>query len=265
MGRGARPEEDATAGARHENPAFEEEAEMIDAIIPARGGSKGIPRKNIRPLAGFPLLEWIVTAALHASLDHVVVSTDDPEIASVAGRCGALVVMRPADLAGDDVGDLPVLRHALLALGGRPSVVVHLRATSPFVRAGEIDAVVQTFACVPALTSMRSVLVAPGHPRKMYRDGFVVDRWPTLMPYTGPAHAANSPRQLLEPVWLAAGFIDVFRADRVLFGSDLEGPVIGRWVAPESRVVDLDTERDWLDAEAQARVHGWHPGHPTLR
>jgi len=107
------------------------------AVIPARGGSKGIPRKNIRDFAGAPLIAWSIAAALRAeTVTRVIVSTDDEEIAGVAREWGAQTpFLRPAELAQDDTTDYPVFRHALDWLAAHedyhPDVVVQLRPTSP--------------------------------------------------------------------------------------------------------------------------------------
>src|SRR5512147_978759 len=109
----------------------------ILALIPARGGSRGIPRKNIRNFAGYPLIAWSIAAAKKAAcVTRVIVSTDDPEIAAVAREYGAETpFLRPAEFAQDNTTDLPVFEHALTWLeeneGYRPEVVVQLRPTSP--------------------------------------------------------------------------------------------------------------------------------------
>src|SRR5512135_2235912 len=110
-------------------------AEVL-AILPARGGSKGIPRKNIRPFAGFPLIAYSIAAALQAETGtRVIVSTDDPEITEIARNSGAETpFLRPAELAADRTVDLPVFQHALRWLADResyePEIVIHLHATS---------------------------------------------------------------------------------------------------------------------------------------
>ena len=114
------------------------------AIIPARGGSKGIPRKNLRPLAGKPLLAWAIGAALDAeSVDCVVVSTDSDEIARVARRFGARALMRDPALAEDAVTLDPVIHDAVErveaggeAFGGAFDLVLTIQPTSPLLRAG---------------------------------------------------------------------------------------------------------------------------------
>jgi len=117
-------------------------------IIPARGGSKGIPRKNLQPLAGKPLIAWTIEAALASRfLDRVVVSTDDHEIAAVARANGAEVIMRPSHLAQDTSPTEPVLLHVLDELQAReayvPDAVVLLQCTSPLRDSDLIDAGIQ--------------------------------------------------------------------------------------------------------------------------
>lgn len=115
----------------------------IVGFIPARGGSKGIPRKNLVPLGGRPLLSYAIDAARASALiDRVVVSTDDAEIADVAAACGAEVVIRPASLAADGTTMVPVVLHVLEVLAGRgyrPGLVVTLHPTSPFRSSALID------------------------------------------------------------------------------------------------------------------------------
>ncbi|MBU4352970.1 MAG: acylneuraminate cytidylyltransferase family protein, partial [Nanoarchaeota archaeon] len=117
----------------------------ILAIIPARGGSKGIPRKNIRPFAGHPLIAYSIAAALQAeTVTRVLVSTDDDEIAEIARRFGAgTPFLRPAQLAQDRTTDLPVFQHALVWLAEHedyhPDAVVHLHATTPVRPRGCVD------------------------------------------------------------------------------------------------------------------------------
>ncbi len=115
------------------------EHRRILALIPARGGSKGIPRKNLAPLGGKPLLAHTVEQAKATpAIDRVVVSTDDDEIARSAGRWGAEVIRRPAALASDTASSEEALLHALDELrrreGYEPDVIVFLQATSPLRR-----------------------------------------------------------------------------------------------------------------------------------
>ncbi|HKT55565.1 MAG TPA: acylneuraminate cytidylyltransferase, partial [Microbacterium sp.] len=116
---------------------------IVVAVIPARGGSKGVPRKNVRRVGGMPLIARAVQAAAAAErVDLVVVSTDDPEIAAVAAAAGAQVVDRPADLAGDTASSESAVRHAvdtLEASGLEVGTIVFVQATSPFIPSAGID------------------------------------------------------------------------------------------------------------------------------
>jgi CMP-N,N'-diacetyllegionaminic acid synthase len=121
----------------------------ILGVIPARGGSRGIPRKNLHPVAGRPLVAWSIDAARESRrLARFVVSTEDREIADVAGSLGASVLWRPPALAADDIGTLEVVRHALTALTA--DVVVVLQPTSPVRGFGLVDAAVETFLAAGA-------------------------------------------------------------------------------------------------------------------
>ncbi|MCZ7684801.1 MAG: acylneuraminate cytidylyltransferase family protein [Sandaracinaceae bacterium] len=118
------------------------------AVIPARGGSKRLPRKNIAALAGKPMVAWVIEAALgarHLGQGRVFVSTEDPEIAAIARTCGAGVVQRPVELCGDQVWTEPVIRHAVENIEserGPQDIVVWLNASIPEIRASDIDAAV---------------------------------------------------------------------------------------------------------------------------
>lgn len=120
-------------------------------IIPARGGSKGIPRKNIHPLGGKPLIAWTIDAARNGGLADLIVSTDDDEIAAVASAHGcAAPFRRPADMSGDQAGAAPVIRHALEAMEAASKAtfdaIVYLQPTSPFRRADSIRQAIAAFA-----------------------------------------------------------------------------------------------------------------------
>lgn len=136
------------------------------AIVPARGGSKGIPRKNIREFAGKPLISYTAEAAIAAQLvDRIILSTDDEEIASIGQSCGLEVpFMRPKSLAADDTPALPVILHAVQELekvdGYRPDYILLLQATSPFRRSHHIDEALEILLSSKA-DSIVSVLEVP--------------------------------------------------------------------------------------------------------
>lgn len=219
------------------------------AIIPARGGSKGIPRKNLRELAGHPLLAWSIAAAEAAeSVGRVIVSTDDPEIAEVAREYGAETpFLRPAELAADDTRDLPVFQHALAWLGehegARPELVVHLRPTSPLRRAPDIDRAVRALAADPLADAVRSVCPPFQNPYKMWRLG--ADG--ALQPLLGAElhEPYNAPHQTLPPVYWQTGYIDVVRRRTIVEQSSMTG----------RRIVPLVIEADsWVDIDSVAML-----------
>lgn len=135
------------------------------AMIPARGGSKGIPRKNLQPLAGKPLVAHTIEQARAAhTIDRVLVSTDDAEIGAVAQHYGAEVLWRPATISGDTASSEAALLHALDALqqseGAAPELVVFLQCTSPLTRAADIDGAVHALLAEEADTALA---VTPFH------------------------------------------------------------------------------------------------------
>lgn len=135
------------------------------AIIPARGGSKGIPRKNIRSVDGRPLISYMIEAALGAkTISRVAVSTDDSEIASVAKNCGAEIVIRPAQISGDNASSetalLHTLDHYVETENYQPDITVFLQCTSPLTISDDIDNTVQKMLSQNADTALA---VAPFH------------------------------------------------------------------------------------------------------
>ena len=169
------------------------------AIIPARGGSKGIPRKNIRNFAGYPLLAYSIAAGLQAkSVTRVIVSTDDEEIAVVAREFGAgTPFMRPVEFAQDDTTDLPVFQHALAWLaeheGYKPEVVVQLRPTSPIRPRDCVDSAVNTLLAHPDADSVRGVVPAGQNPHKMWRISGRDGRMTPLLAVAGITEPYNAP------------------------------------------------------------------------
>lgn len=218
------------------------------AVIPARGGSKGIPRKNLARFRGQPLVSHSVRHGLEAeSVTRVVVSTDDPEIAEVARRAGAEVpFLRPAELAADDVLDLPVFVHVLERLaegeGYAPDAVVHLRPTTPHRRPAWIDAAVAALFATEAADSVRSVSPPGEHPYRMFEigaDGFLVpllaDRHPE--PYL-------LRRQDLPPVYYYNCVLDVTRPRTLLELGSMTGERILPFLMAGEDVLDIDSPRD---------------------
>ena len=222
-------------------------------LVPARGGSKGIPRKNVRDLGGRPLLAWTAEAALAARLlSRVVLSTDDPEIAEVGRRCGLEVpFLRPAELARDETPTLPVLCHAVAELekaGDRFDAVCLLQPTSPFRRPEDIDGCIELLEAA-GLDAVVSVLpVPPEHnPHWVYfRGGDGLLRLATGEDQPIPR------RQELPPAFHRDGSVYVTRRDVLMEGNSLYGKRLGGYLIEalaDSRSVNLDTPADWERAE----------------
>jgi CMP-N,N'-diacetyllegionaminic acid synthase len=227
---------------------------QVCAIIPARGGSKGLERKNLKPFLGTPLIVRAVEVARRARcLDRIIVSTDDAEIAAAARGAGAEVpFMRPAHLATDDTPTLPVVQHAvgwLEAQGAVVAAVVVLQATSPLRRAVHIEAAVRKFHETGA-DSVTTVCEAEENPYWMQRlDG---DR---LFPFL-PDGMRYGRRQDLPAVYRLTGAVYVTRRDVVmgearLLGNDTRAIVLGR-----RESVDIDDEVDLQLAELMAAGEG---------
>lgn len=216
------------------------------AIIPARGGSKGVPHKNIRLLAGKPLIGYTIGAAIASRhLTDFVTSTDDDEIATVAKSFGSTVIRRPSKLATDDAPMDPTIEHALNECetqAGRYDYVLVLQPTAPFRTSDDIDNSIELLE-KSGETSLTSVyLVEDAHPARMYRlDN---DR---LVPYEQEPLARL--RQTLPPVYHRNGAIYgrktvPFRTEHTLLGSS-----IIPYIMPRSRSINIDDELDFAFAE----------------
>jgi len=232
------------------------------AIIPARGGSKGIPRKNIRNFAGHPLIAYSIAAALQSQrVTRVIVSTDDAEIAEVARAYGAEVpFLRPAELAQDSTLDLPVFQHALAWLTANeayaPDVVVQLRPTSPIRPVGLVDEAVHILLEHPEADSVRGVVPAGQNPHKMWRIDLQTGQMKNLLDVPGVPEPYNAPRQLLPPVYWQTGHIDAIRPVTILEKNSMSGEVILPVMIDPRYTVDIDSLADWARAEWLV----WHGG-----
>lgn len=238
------------------------------AIIPARGGSKGIPRKNIRNFAGHPLIAYSIAAALQARrVTRVIVSTDDPEIGEVARAYGAEVpFLRPAELAQDTTLDLPVFQHALAWLTANeayaPDVVVQLRPTSPIRPVGLVDEAVRILLEHPEADSVRGVVPAGQNPHKMWRIDLQTGQMKNLLDVPGVPEPYNAPRQVLPPVYWQTGHIDVIRPITILEKNSMSGDVILPVMIDPRYTVDIDSLSDWTRAEWLVYHGGLEMVHP---
>jgi CMP-N-acetylneuraminic acid synthetase len=216
-------------------------------VIPARGGSKGIPRKNLIPLGGRPLLAYTVDAAKQSErLAHVVLSTEDPEIARVARTFGVDVIARPDALAEDSTPMLPVVQHALAVAErslGHFDLVFTLQVTSPFRTAGDVDAAIELLRSSGAESVIGVVRVFDNHPAriKRIRDG-------RLVPFDTP-EPEGIRRQDLPPAYLRNGAVYVSRRDVVVDGS-LLGDDQCPYEMPPERSINIDEPLDLALAHA---------------
>ena len=226
------------------------------AVIPARGGSKGIPRKNIKSFAGYPLIAYSIAAGLQSELTtRVIVSTDDEEIAAVARKWGAQTpFLRPAEFAADNTLDLPVFQHALKWLkeheGYVPDIVVQLRPTSPARQVGMVDEAIRLLLDHPEADSVRGVVPADENPHKMWRVDTETGLMHGLLKVEGIDEPYNAPRQKLPPVYWQTGHIDAIRPERTFMAGDsMSGKNILPLFLDPSYTVDIDTPFDWMRYE----------------
>lgn len=228
------------------------------ALIPARGGSKGIPRKNIRLFAGYPLIAWSIAAAKQSELvTRVIVSTDDEEIAAVAREYGAEIpFLRPNELAQDRTTDLPVFEHALKWLdaerveGYRPDVIVQLRPTSPTRPRTMVDDAIRILLEHKDADCVRGVVPAAQNPFKMWRFHGESKPLNPLLEVEGIPEPYNAPRQILPSVYWQTGHIDAIRDATITQKKSLTGDVIYPLLIDPKYTVDIDTLSDWAKYEA---------------
>lgn len=214
------------------------------AVIPARGGSKGIPRKNIKPLAGKPLIAWTIEAAKKAaSIDRIIVSSEDEEIASVAKQFDADVpFLRPAKLAQDDTPGFSTALHAIEQLPDYDWLLL-LQPTSPFRTAEDIDGIWRFCQSLEAPSAV-SICEADKHPYWMYQRNGDQQIHPLIK---------NRPditcRQDLPQVFALNGALYLAKTDWLLKQGGFVGQETVGYVMPKIRSVDLDTPLDWEWAE----------------
>lgn len=225
---------------------------MNVAVIPARGGSKRIPRKNIKEFCGRPMIAWSIEAALQSGcFSRVVVSTDDDEVADVARQYGAEVpFMRPAELSDDHTGTIPVIRHAVewfIRQGGQPERACCIYATAPFITPEDIrrglEVLTETATDYAfSVTSypfpiQRAVRITPEGRIEMFHPEQFITRSQDL------EEAYHDAGQFY---W---GRTSAWRAEKMIFSRDA-APVL----LPRHQVQDIDTVEDWHRAELMFRA-----------
>lgn len=225
----------------------------ILGIIPARGGSKSVPKKNIFPLGGKPLLAYILEAALKSSrLSRVVVSSDDDEVLAVAEEYGGpdVLLKRPATLADDKAPDVPTLQHAVRALeerhGATYDYVVQLHATTPFLTSNDIDAALGLLLETGADSVVSVFEDNDLHPKKMKRivDGRLEQYVPEV------PEGSTSRRQDVDPVYKRNAGLYASKRHIVMDDSLVWGPWCVPYIMPRERSVDINDALDFVIAEA---------------
>ena len=222
------------------------------AVIPARGGSKRIPRKNIKSFTGKPMIEWSIQAAHDAGVfDRIVVSTDDAEIAAVARDCGADVPFeRPAELSDDHTGTIPVVAHAIdwhQAHGHDPSQVCCIYATAPFIESDDIrrggETLIQSGA--DFAFSVTSFAFPIQRAIRLRTDG----RIEMFDPVQFQTRSQDLPEAYHDAGQFYWGTKSAWQSGAPIFGPG-SVPVI----LPRYRVQDIDTPEDWEQAEVLMRA-----------
>lgn len=218
-------------------------SEDFIGVIPARGGSKGIPRKNLIPLLGKPLIAWSIEHALQSkNISRVIVSTDDEEIAEVALKFGAEVpFIRPAKYASDSSLDIEVFRHLLDWLEANesniPENLVHLRPTGPARCIADINKAIEIFHACKDCDSLRSVCRSQQTPYKMWleENGFLksVAKDPGIHDYH------SQPRQKLPKVYWQNGYIDIIKSKTILNFNSMVGEKCLSFIC-SNKVHDID-------------------------
>ena len=228
------------------------------AYIPVRGGSKGVPKKNIHPLGGFPLFAFsIAVAKLSKNIERVIVSTDSNEIAEVAVLYGAEVpFIRPAEYSQDLSPDRGHFLHAMNWFkeneGEVPEYWVHLRATTPLRDPHVLDEAIQKILKDSESTSLRSGHPAPESPCKWFkRDnrGYFIGNCPE----DKRPEYYNLPRQLFPPVYIPDGYVDIMKASYVLNSDNLNGSKMIGFSSPHCYEVDTLEELEMIEFQLKKK------------
>jgi CMP-N-acetylneuraminic acid synthetase len=218
-------------------------------VITARGGSKGIPRKNLTILAGKPLLSYTTEAARDSRLARVVMSTDDPEIADEGRRLGIEVpFLRPSDLARDDTPTLPVLQHVVRQLeraGDRYDAVFTLQPTNPLRLTSDIDGAIRLLEATQADSVIGFTDVGERHPARMKQidgQGRVIEP-PFAEQFEGQR------RQDLPKYYLRDGAVYLTKRDVIMEQNSIKGNHCRAWLIPKERALNIDEPFDLVLCE----------------
>jgi len=210
-------------------------------IIPARGGSKGIPRKNLYLLLGFPLIYYPITAGKASSIDDIWVSSDDNEILNYSKSIGANIQQRPYEISQDLSTDLEVFQYFLNNIENKYDYIVHLRATFPKITPDIIDNACYTFEKnYDKIDSMRSVIQVTENPYKMWQ----INKNNLLSPVIQNNKLHSAPRQIIPITYLQNACIDIIKTSTICNLKSIIGNKCMSYVMNQDFNFDIDTIQD---------------------
>lgn len=231
----------------------------IYAIIPARGGSKGVPGKNVKRLNGFPLIAYsIAVAKLSKKISRIIVSTDSEEIAEIAKKYGAeCPFLRPKELAQDNSRDYEFMIHAINWFEKNknciPDYWVHLRPTTPLRKPELVDSAIETLIINKIATSLRSAHLSPESPYKWFRRD--ENGWFIGMSNKLDNDTINNPRQQFPNVYIPDGYVDVLITSFIKNNSQIHGNKIFGFESPFC--IEVDTPDDFELLEYQINKNNY--------
>ncbi|KKR37511.1 MAG: Acylneuraminate cytidylyltransferase [Parcubacteria group bacterium GW2011_GWF2_40_10] len=232
---------------------------MIVAIIPARGGSKNIPKKNIINLGGFPLIAYSIAAAkLSKKINRVMVDTDNEEIADISKKFGAEIpYLRPKEFATDFSTDFDFMNHSIGWFQENkkeiPDYIVHLRPTTPLREPCRIDEAIEKIISNKKATSLRSGYEIRESPHKLF--GIKKDFFTGLFPQDKRPEYWNLPRQAFPPVYQPDGYVDIIIPKFVIKNQKLHGTKILAYKSPDTG--ELDKFEDLKFIEFNLQKNNW--------
>jgi len=235
------------------------EKDTFWAIIPARGGSKGLPRKNIKELGGFPLIAYsIAICKMSSKISRIIVSTDDYEIADIAKKYGAEVpFMRPSEAASDSATDYEFVKHAFDWFdeneGVLPEFFAHIRVTTPLRDVGIVDKALIAIEENTQYTSLRSAHKAAETPYKWYLKG----QNNTFKSILSDASIddTNKGRESFPDVYIPDGYVDVLKTEYILKSKILHGEMMMAYESPVCTEVDTIEEFEYLEYQIKRREY----------
>jgi CMP-N,N'-diacetyllegionaminic acid synthase len=229
----------------------------ILGVIPARGGSKGVPRKNIKLLAGKPLIAWTIEAALNSNLTRVVLSTEDEEIAQIARKLGVEVpFMRPPELAIDSANQIPGMQWVLNECektDGEYDAIMMLQPTAPMKISSDINSAIEMLEKNLSADAVISLTYPSEYPERMKyidEEGVIIDP-PFCEAYE------NQSRQELKPIYQKNGSIYLTRRSVLIEKNSFKGAKCLALIVPESRSINIDTPFQFMIADLLMKTHNW--------